>query len=176
MANTYTLLSSVTVSSGSSVSSIDFTNIPNDYSNLLVLASARSSRASNTADGLDMYLVTSGGVISSSYLYRGVQVGGGSIYNTSTSYEQGWGGSAPASSATASTFSNSSFYIPNYAGSNQKTYAVDSTAENNATEGWVSMNHGVNSTTSAITGLRFFCGNGNLMPYSSFYLYGIKNS
>lgn len=175
MASTYKLISSVTVGSGGA-SSIDITNIPSTYKDLLVIASARSTRASNVTDGLDMYLITSGGVVSTGYTYKGIQSSGTAIYNTNTSYEQGWGGAAPADSATASTFSNTTFYISNYAGSTPKSYSVDSSAGNNSTEGWNSINSEINSTTSAITGLRFFCGNGNLVQYSNFYLYGISNS
>jgi hypothetical protein len=176
MANpTYKLIASQVVGSGGA-SSITFSSIPQTYTDLQVVASARSTRTAASGDGLDMYFITSGGTLTTGYTYKAVQTDSTTIYNTSTGYEQGWGGVISTNASSSNAFGSTIFYIPNYTSSNQKSYSVDSVGENNASSGWLSFNAALNSTTSAITGLQFFAGNGSLVQYSTFYLYGIKNS
>lgn len=77
------------------------------------------------------------------------------------------------SSATASTFSSFEIYIPNYAGSTNKSFSVDSVTENNATTAYTNLIAGIWNTTSAINSITI---SNALAQYSTFTLYGIKNS
>jgi uncharacterized BrkB/YihY/UPF0761 family membrane protein len=80
------------------------------------------------------------------------------------------------SSYTTSTFGNSSIYIPNYTSSIAKSISNDGTNENNATAASVGFIAGLWTGTSAISTIRMTADTGSYVQYSSFYLYGIKNS
>jgi hypothetical protein len=55
--------------------------------------------------------------------------------------------------ATANTFGNTEFYIPNYTSSNYKSFSVDGVTENNATAAFA-LYAGLWSNTAAITSFR----------------------
>ena len=169
MANpTYVLINSYTVTSGGT-SSVTFSSIPATYTDLVVKASIRTDSASNLTG-----LITLNGS-SSSFTYRQIEGNGASAtsYNgttNATNTENGTG-------TTASTFSSFDFYFPNYAGSTNKSFFVDSVTENNATTAYLDMNAMLWSNTAAITSIAFAPGStANFVQYSTFYLYGIKNS
>jgi hypothetical protein len=88
-------------------------------------------------------------------------------------------GNAPAVATTANTFSNTEVYIPNYAGSTNKSISVDAVNEANSSTDFVYglfLNAGIRSNTAAITAIRFSLLVGNFVQYSTATLYGIKNS
>jgi hypothetical protein len=83
--------------------------------------------------------------------------------------------------ATSSVFSNDEFYIPNYLSTTYaKTFSVDNVVENNGTTGYPIIEAGRwnPSTQAAITSIVLTAtgGSSQLVQYSTFYLYGIKNS
>lgn len=167
MAYTYSKISSVTVGSGGS-SSIDFIAIPQNYTDLVVKLSLRSNRAS-TWDNTQIEINSSIANMTSRLL-----TGNGSTAssgNTTTFYI----GDIPAASATSNTFGNQEVYLPNYAGSFNKSGSSDSVAENNATAGFNQLAANLWSQTAAITSLKIYSGNGeNFAQYSIATLYGIK--
>jgi hypothetical protein len=168
MANTYTLISSSTVGSGGAAN-IEFTSIPATYTDLLVLATARSTRT-GSVDDLVIQFNSSTSNLSGKRLFG---TGSGTASDNLTDIR----GFAVASGSTANTFSNNSFYIPNYTSStNYKSVSVDYVNENNATESYSGITAGLWSSTAAITSIKLLANNGNLEQYSTFYLYGIKNS
>ena len=170
MANTYTLISSVTVGAGGA-SSIDFTSIPNTYTDLLLDLSIRG--ASNAASNGFFYQLKLNG---SSTSYTGRTINGQGTSATSGSYT-GIYGYNPASDYTANTFNNDLIYIPNYAGSTNKSLSIDSTSENNsATVNNLTLVAALWSNTAAVNQLTITMGGGNVAQYSTAYLYGIKNS
>jgi len=77
---------------------------------------------------------------------------------------------------TTSTFNNAQVYIPNYAGSNQKFFSVDSGGENNATTAYQLFNAGLYNQTTAINQISLKIASSNLAQYSTAYLYGVKNA
>jgi hypothetical protein len=81
-----------------------------------------------------------------------------------------------SSGATASTFNNADLYIPNYAGSNNKSFSIDSVSENNGTAAVASLFAGLWSQTAAITSITLTSRNGNFDQYSTAYLYGVNNA
>ena len=166
MATTYTLISSVTVGSGGA-SSIDFTSIPSTYTDLLVKISARNDSGGN----LFVTFNSSSASFSRRDLFANVPTVGSS--NSSDNFI----GASNDSTFTANTFSNSELYIPNYAGSNNKSYSSDTVNENNATVSNLRLLAGLRSNTDAITSLSLNAGSGNnFVQYTTAYLYGISNA
>ena len=169
MANTFELIASVTVGSGGA-SSMDFTSIPGTYKDLYLKVTGRT-----TGGNPDNGLITFNGSGSSINYQRifgdgtGAGAGSASANNINFLYA--------GSTATSNTFANSEMYIPNYAGSNNKSFSIETVAETNAAEAYMYLIAGLWSNTAAITsiGLAPRSG-GNFVQYSTAYLYGIKNS
>jgi len=167
MADTYTLISSVTVGAGGA-SSIDFTSIPATYTDLKLVGSIRTNTA-QTDNSMDINFNSSATSFSARFLY-----GSGSAAASSTGSTiilQADGGAA-----TSNTFSNFEIYIPNYAGSTNKSYSNDAVTENNATAAIAGLLAGLWSNTAAITSVSVKASTGTFVQHSTAYLYGIKNS
>ena len=163
------LIETKTVGSGGSAN-IEFTSIPQTYTDLLVLASARSTRNSDTVD--DLVIRFNGST--TSYTSKRLYGTGSSVVSDSPTDIRGF---AVADNSTGSTFSNNQFYIPNYTnGSTYKSVSIGGVNENNATTAYSVLDAGLWSNNSAITSITLLANNGNLMQYSTAYLYGIKNS
>lgn len=173
MANTFELISSTTVGSGGAAN-ITLNSIPNTFTDLLFLASLKTNDTG-----------VSGEIVKVSYN------GTSTSTNWSGIYLQGAGSGTPASGSlanfslnvfgqsggTALAFSNGSLYIPNYAGSNNKSSSTDSVTENNATTAYAILNANLWSNSAAITSASFTINGGaSFAQYSTIYLYGIKNS
>lgn len=164
--------SAVTVGSGGAAS-ISFSSIPADYTDLVVKVSVRGDSTFATQQ---MYLTFNGST--SGYSARQVYgTGSGtasdtlsnsgaaiSIVNTNTSV------------STASTFSSSDIYIPNYAGSSNKSVSAESVTENNATAALAGLTAGLWSNSAAITTLTLTPQSGNFVQHSTAYLYGVSNA
>ena len=169
MANTFELIASSTVGSGGAAS-IDFTSIPSTYTDLVVKLSARTSSTGSIYEWLYIKFNSS----TSGYSYRLLQGNGSSAasYNNTTQYA----GDITDGTATASTFGNYEVYIPNYAGSTNKSYSVDAVTENNGTTAVADLVAGLLSNTAAITAINLTPRNGSFVQYSTAYLYGVKNA
>lgn len=165
MANTYVLISSSTVGSGGA-SSITFSAIPATYTDLKVVGSARTD-----VDDVEIVTSVNGGALDSGKRLRGNGTDTASAANARNL-------AVNNSGATASTFSNGEWYFPNYTGNTSKSVSMDGVTENNATAAYVSFVAGLKTSTSAITSISFaiLTSSSNFVQYSSFYLYGIKNS
>jgi hypothetical protein len=168
---TMTKLATVTVGAGGT-SSIDFINIPQTYTDLKIVWSGRSNRAS-AQDGLKLQLngttinysdksLTGNGATASSG-----SNGGSSVYI--------YGGIIPSATATSNTFGNIEYYIPNYTGNSPKPVSMDSVAENNTTTAYAILEAGLWSNTSAITNVTITSENAaNIVQYTTATLYGVK--
>lgn len=169
MATTFTKIAAVTVGSGGA-SSIDFTSIPSTYTDLVIKVSARL----NNASIIDSVGVKFNGS-TSSYSFK-------QLYGSGSAAGSQGAGTYPenymnAANATASTFSNAEIYIPNYAGSTNKSLSADAVTENNATAAYATLTAGLWSNTAAITSINLASTVGNsFLQYSTAVLYGIKNS
>jgi hypothetical protein len=171
MPNTFELIVSSTVGAGGAAS-IDFTSIPSTYTDLCLDISIRDSQggAANAA------LVSFNGS-TSSFTVRHLQ-GQPSVspnVNSATTPAR-FIGNSDSSGATASTFSSISLYIPNYAGSANKSYSADAATENNATEAYSNIVAGLWSNTAAINQVTISPSGGTFVQYSTAYLYGVKNA
>ena len=172
MANTYELIASQTVGV-LGATSITFSSIANTWTDLKLVSSTRSTVTSN-----NFYLGQfNGDSGTSNYRTIILQGDGSSASSISRTSDAGiWAGQSDQSTTTANTFSNNEMYIPNYTSSNYKSISVDSVLENNATTTYSDLNAGLWLSTAAITQKSLVPSVGNFAQYSSFYLYGIKNS
>ena len=168
---TYTLIAHQELTS--SQASITFSSIPQTFTDLFLVTSLRTS-VSNVGD----YAVAAFNGSTSSFTSR-VLFGTGS--STGSSAWSGLDGrivaQAVGNTATSNTFSNSSLYIPNYAGSTQKSVSIDSVGENNATEAYANLVAGLWTGTAAITSIKFTLFSGNsFVQHTTAYLYGVSNA
>jgi len=166
---TMTKLATVAVGAGGSAT-IDFTNIPQTYTDLVVKVSARST-ASQASNGFLFDIRPNG---SSANMTRRSVYGNGSATASSTGTE-GYNMVLNPSDYTASTFSNTDIYIPNYTSSNYKSISTDTVSENNATTVLTLLGALLWSNTSAITSITLTPLGGNFVQHSTATLYGIRN-
>jgi hypothetical protein len=174
MPNTYTLIEAQTLSSNqASVTLGSGGTIPQTYTDLFVRLSVRTTNTqygetirikpnNSTANGVAVILRGYGDG-QSSYTYSNVLAANNSL----------------GDGATSNIFACIDVYIPNYRGSNYKSFLSDGASENNATNGRNEIVGSLWSNTAAITSLVFDNDSGSpfsLKSNSTFYLYGIKNS
>lgn len=160
-----TLISTITVGAGGAAS-IDFTSIPGTYTDLMVVLSGQASNANTDGNVTFNGLTTN---LSSRQLYgSGSATGSANNASKILSYAL-----ANASTYTANTFSNVTIYVPNYAGSTNKSVSIDAVVENNATAAFQSLIAGLWASTAAITQVTLKADTGNLVQYSTASLYGI---
>ena len=171
MANTLVLLERITVGAAGAAS-VTFNSIPQTgYTDLLVYQSARSD-SSAPYRYQNMTFNGSG----TGYSWKDLYGDSGTVgsQTASTTYA----GYTPAATATASTFSNTEFYIPNYTSSNYKSWTDDSVTENNASASGsviTEIGGGVWANTAAITSITLTAyGSSNYIQYSTFSLYGVS--
>lgn len=171
MAATFTKIATVTVGSGGTLQ-IDFSSIPSSYTDLCLKVSSRDDRGADwTAVALKLNDATTS--FTNRTLY-GIGSGGG--YSTNASNNTIFDGEN-AANTTSNVFSNWEIYIPNYAGSNYKSFSVDAVTENNATTSYAWLLAGLWSNTSAITKVSILLSSTiKFVQYTSATLYGIKNA
>jgi len=167
MAVTHKLIQTVTVGAGGA-SNIDFTSIPQTYTDLRIVYSLRNTNTSVIAEiqfnGLSTNLA--------SRLLLGSGTATSSVTSSTTIRTYG----SNPSDYTASVFSNLEVYIPNYTGSANKSVVMDFVTENNATAAYLGFSAGLWSSTAAITQVTLTVSGGNVAQYSSASLYGILKS
>ncbi len=159
---------------GSNTASVTFSDIPNTYTDLKIIASPRNSSGGGN---IQLKFGTSGGIsstgYSSKYLYgSGTGTPGSGSGGTSTSMTIS---SLENSSDTANTFSACELYIPNYKSSNVKSVSAINATENNATTAYAETWAGLWTDTGSITTIEFTTSTGSFAAGSTFYLYGISN-
>jgi len=172
MANTYVLISPVTVGAGGA-SSIEFTSIPQTYTDLCVVL---STRLTSTGGAQDTTWLNSINGNTSSFKDKVLRGDGSSASIFVPSETPLYIGQSPTASGTANTFASHFVYIPNYTSSNQKSISIDSVQENNSSTAYLGFTTGLWTQTSAITSLSFTTNSGNFAQYSTAYLYGISNA
>jgi hypothetical protein len=175
MPNTFTLIASSTVGAGGAAD-ITFSSIPSIYTDLVVKLSTRQD---GNANGNQLGIRFNG---STSGYSRRLTYGDGLAANTAGASSETFARVtfAQSSTFTANTFNNFEIYIPNYAGSTNKSFATDGVNERNAADVLSAAFYiGLWSNTAAITSLTVseYSGSGtNFVQYSTAYLYGIVSS
>jgi hypothetical protein len=169
MANTYTLLETITVGAAGA-SSVTFNSIPQTgYTDLIVKVSGRIDYA---AIG-DYFKIQFNGV-TTAYTDKFLYGNGSAAASASGSLAESF---VVGASATASTFGNAEIYIPNYTSANYKSFSVDAVNENNATSSLVGFFANLWSNTAAITSVTLTpegSGSSNFVEHSTFSLYGVS--
>ena len=168
MANTYSLISSSTLSS--SAASVTFSSIPSTYTDLVLRVSMRSDAAS----GQEVIYINPNGLTTnqSSTVIEGNGTSGAGSNRTTKIETRGTG-----NTATSNTFSSSETYIPNYASATIHPISNFGAGENNNTAVVMNAVASLWNSATAITSFTITIGIGtNILTGSSFYLYGIKNS
>jgi hypothetical protein len=163
------LVETITVGSGGAAS-IQFSSIPQDATDLLLLISARSVTASSFA--LNVFRFN--GDSSNSYAYRNLTGNGTAPSSSSNTAFSGmfFDASIPAATTTSNTFGNLSLYIPNYSDSQHKRMSFDAVGENNATAARQVFSAGRWASTSPITTITFTTTE-NLAQHTTASLYKI---
>jgi hypothetical protein len=174
MAYSFELIASSTVGSGGAAN-IEFTSIPATYTDLCIKLSTRCGFTGGVAN-LSMQI---NGNTGANYQYRELIGNGSTASSGSGTNSANFNSIQVPNDATSNTFNNVEIYIPNYAGSTQKSISVDAVTENNSAstnvqarfQAWLWLQ------TSAINQLTFTSqGSTNFLQYSTAYLYGISNS
>ena len=110
---TFTKIETITVGSGGAPS-VTFSSIPATYTDLVVKASARTDTANNVQN-LYVEFNGSGGTAYSSRTLYALNSGAPASTSASSDSKIQYAGYAAGANATASTFSNFEFYVPNVA-------------------------------------------------------------
>jgi hypothetical protein len=165
-------IATVTVGSAGA-STIDFTSIPQGYTDLMLAYSVRVSRSGTTFTQLGIRI----NAASTNYSTTTLSGNGSTVTSSSntTGYFAYESSSMNSSNSTANTFSSGNLYIPNYTSSNYKSALVDFVTENNATASNVVLSAALWSNTSAVTSITLNepNSNSNFDQYSTATLYGI---
>jgi hypothetical protein len=161
-----------------SQTSVTFTVIPATYTDLKLVASIRTDRTASAAENIRVQFNSDTGSVYSAII---LDADGSSAYSSSNSAQASiLAGYGDTDADTASTFGSFEMYIPNYLSTTAaKSISSDSVVENNATLGFNVLIAGLwnPATQAAINEIKLFPQLGpNFKIYSSFYLYGIKNS
>lgn len=172
---TMKLIASVDVGAGGA-SNITFSSIPQTYTDLQITLSGRTTNTSTPGDG--PYIIMRMNSSTSGYVDR-ILVGSGSAVvsqSFTTNDALLLKTMVNPGSATANTFSSTQIYIPNYAGSSNKSVSSDGVYENNATNAYQAIQASLWSNSSAINSISLSLYDGtapNWAQYSTASLYGI---
>ena len=161
-------IQSVTVT-GATAADIDIQNIPATFDDLLLKLSLRGNRASVDTEA---YIKFNNNT--SNYSSR-------TLFGTGSTAGSANSASYPpvlmnAANATASTFASIDIYIPNYAGSTNKSLSSDSVSETNATGVYQYLVAGLWANTEAINRITITPSTNSFVTNSTAVLYGIKRN
>jgi hypothetical protein len=142
---------------------IEFTSLPQDGTDLLLVSSLRSV---STEDGV---FVRFNGT-SSGYSQRTLFGNGSAALTTLNPYgitSALFLATIPGTSWTSNTFHSARLYLPNYAGSTNKSTSLDGVGENNATLNYLDLGGGLWSNTAAITSILIYTNSTSNMAVGS---------
>lgn len=161
---TMTLISTITANGSSQI--IDFTSIPQIYTDLMLVYSARQATGQEAIGEVYFNGLTTN-------LSSRVLAGGGSsaVFITTANIPT----VVSYSLDTASVFGSTTMYIPNYTSTtNAKSVSVETVSENNAQAAYQRIIAGLWNSTAAINQISIKSITGNWAQYSTASLYGIK--
>lgn len=173
MTTTMNLIAKQTVGADGAAS-VTFSNIPQTYTDIKVVYSARCSDTTNNWNVLIGYFNAD----STSSNYPGATTYAFSSATGATTVNKWFGYLPNASGWFGGAFGNGEFYVPNYSVNGvAKTANIESAAEGNSTT-LVPMQLTVTrwTGTAPITTITLSCDTGSFLENSTFYLYGISNS
>lgn len=157
---------------------VTFSSIPGIYDDLILKISTRNDGISANYRTDIRYNGNSSALYSRFYMQSDYSTG--TILQVATSGLTLWENpeTTNGGGTTANTFSNTEFYISNYASTTQnKQGRTDGVLEqNSATTAWRIMGAGLFRDNTAITSITVTINSGNFVIGSSFFLYGIKRN
>ena len=155
-----------TVEVGSTgATTIAFTSIPQGYTDLKIVISARDSIAADFNSLTLNFNGSTANFAAKQLAGTGSSAISGSITNAVAPL--------PGSTTTANSFSNVEIYITNYTTSTNKSYSWDGVLENNATGSRQILGGGLWSNTAAITSITIGTDSTAFVQYTTATLYGI---
>jgi hypothetical protein len=175
---TYESISTVTVGA-TSVANIEFTSIPATYVHLQIRCFVQADRATyGISDGTLQFNSDT----ATNYSWHNLK-GTGSTVTATASASQTWMNVADGmwGTNTGGTFGAGIIDVLDYANTSKyKTIRTLSGVDINGTiagyGGWLGLTSGNWRNTNAVTSIKIIAGSGNFLQYSSFVLYGIKDS
>ena len=169
---TYVALAKATPTSGYSLT---ITNIPQTYTDLLVVISGRNNLAA-WDDNAENRLNSSATTYTSTVLATNNNGTAVNVYSSSESMNTFYGLTLAGASNTSNTFASIEYYIPNYTSSQQKIVSITGVVEANAQyRGLIQTRAVLWSQTAAVSSI-YFVGNGEFIAGTRIDIYGIKNS
>jgi len=177
MAKSYTLIQAQTLTA--TTASVTFSNIPQNYTDLILKVSARATSTSGTSRAIRLEI--NGDTTYSNYRERYIRTDDTGAANSgaflsSTGLRYYFYG-LPNANATASSFGAAELTFINYAGSSYKTFSAEAFAEgfHNPFTGTAgnSVTAALWVNTAAITTLVFSPDDSSFAAWSTFYLYGV---
>lgn len=153
---------------------IEFTSIPQTYTDLKLVVSGRNTTGVEKFESVHLTFNNATSRYYEILLYNaGTSAGSASAQNTKTRSE--WVAAICGNGATSNTFGNSETYITNYTSTNAKSVCGDWVSESNDTGPWLGL--GVclwNPTTNqAITSIEIAPNAGSFATNTTATLYGI---
>lgn len=179
MSKNLSLIQAITLSSNASV--VSFTNIPQNFTHLIIKGSARTVRTGESSDYLMVTVNTGVPGSGSGYGYVTLQ-GAGTGSPTSNSGGSGSTGAGsaigfdrfPSSTTTTGIFGSFELNIPNYTSNATKLMSSEAINEDTVVGTNIVAQSSIWTGTTAITAVNFYFGGGTaILANSSFYLYGI---
>lgn len=154
------------------ITQVNFSNIPQTFTDLKVYVSARDGRTD--AEFANIAVRLNGAGLS---VYSNMNIAGtGGTASTDTFNSQVayyYNLYANSASSTANVFSNDEMYIPNYTSYGFKQVLIDNATEGNSGNPLLVMNAGLYRGSGPITSITFFAQNIAFAQNSTFTLYGI---
>jgi hypothetical protein len=175
MATTCKLIAKTTL--GSNAATIEFTSIPSTFTDLLVVASLRS-----TYNDVTSALVLRLSGVTTGYSSREIQSNGSTVGSSARStFDSGvYAGNMCGATTTSNTFSSLEVYIPNYTGSANKSFSVTHAMESNAATGpTITALAGLLTDTNAVSAVRIYAWGSNPGDFAtgcSVSLFGISKA
>lgn len=176
MPNTYTFITSTTLTAETSV--VTISSIPSTYDNLMLFVSARGTSTAVDSSGWYNSSNTTANKYSNRQFYTVSNTGyADSSLNQSYFIRYGW---FPTSTESSTTFSSSYYYIPQYKNTSYNKIGIIEAVMSPRTS--VNWNVNVWQDTAAITSISIVpegsvtSSTWKFVVNSKFVLYGIKNS
>lgn len=171
MANTLIPIQTYTLTG--SAGSVVFSDIPQVYTDLKIVVSARNDRGTQGPGYLQIKLNDSTSSFTSKHIANSSDTPTSVASASRTDNYASW--SLGTGYATATTFNNSEFYFANYTSSSNKTFSGQSVNENNGSWSLLDEFAFVWANTSAITKIELVAASQNFVSGSTFTLYGVSN-
>lgn len=159
-------IATITVGAGGAAT-IDFTSIPGNYTDLVLLLSARTT-ATRAGSGTAATIKLNG--VATNQTRRMLYADGATPASFNDTQLAVY---VDPSDATANTFGSATIWLPNYAGSGVKSVQIDATNENNTTTADSEILAGLWNSTAAINQITLTPFAGNFAQYSTATLYGV---